>query len=212
MKTSLTLIACGTLIAFATGCASVGYKQAHTTSTSLQNAAQSIDESLVPLNEVLAALDDLIENPGEDITPQFQTYSSAVSQLEASAKSVNHYAGQMQVQGDAYFLNWETEIAKIQSNDIQSRSRDRKDEMAKQFRAVGDRYIKTRDDLAPFVSGLVDIRTALATDLTQNGLASLNGLLKEANRDADSLRKLMVQLSSEFKSLGASLSSDGPAA
>lgn len=212
MRPSLTLIACGTLVLFAAGCASVGYKQAHTTSSSLQNAAQSIDQSIAPLNVVLAALDDLVRNPDNDITAQFKTYSAAVSNLEDSAKDVNLYAQQMQVQGDAYFQNWEEELAKIQSNDIQARSRERKDEMAKQFRSVSDRYLKTRNDLNPFVSGLVDIRTALATDLTQEGLASLNGLLRDANRDADSLRNSMVQLSSEFKAMGVSLSPDGPPA
>ncbi len=205
-------IAFSAVIALAAGCASTGYKKAQTTSTSLQDTAQSIDDTLVPLNAVLVALDDLVKSPGEDITAQYQTYSSAVSQLEASVKNVNTHALQMRAQGDAYFQNWEAELAKIQSNDIQARSRDRKVSMAKDFRAVSDRYARTRDDLEPFVSGLVDIRTALGTDLTKAGLGSLNGLLKEANRDAAELRASMVELSADFKAMGISLSPAIPAA
>lgn len=212
MRTSISLVSLGALIAFAAGCASVGYKQAHTTSISLQNAAQSIDETIVPLNEVVTALGDLLNRPGDDITAQFETYSAAVNELEDAAKSVGHYASQMQVEGDSYFQSWEMELAKIQSNDIQARSRSRKIESEREFRSVSDRYLSTRNELTPFVSGLVDIRTALATDLTQDGLDSLDGLLKRANRDADSLRKSMLELSSEFKAMGVSLSSDGPSA
>ena len=84
--------------------------------------------------------------------------------------------------------------------------------MAEQFREVSEGYAKTRDDLEPFVSGLVDIRTALATDLTEGGLNSLDGLLKAANRDAVSLRKSMIKLSAAFKEVGISLSPAVPSA
>lgn len=212
MKTSLQIIVVTIILALGVGCASVGYEQADATSSSLQAAAQSIDDTLLPLSAVLVALDDLVTAPGEDLTTQFEIYSSAVSQLEESVKSVNMHASQMQTQGDAYFQNWEAELANIQSNDIQSRSRDRKQAMAKQFREVSDGYARTRDELTPFVSDLIDIRTALGTDLTEGGLNSLNGLLKTANREAASLRKSMIQLSAAFKDIGVSLSPAVPSA
>lgn len=206
MTKHLNHFAIAALVAFASGCATAGYKQAQTTSTSLQEAAQSIDDTLAPLNAVLFALDDLLNRPGEDLTPQFQSYSAAVGNLETSVNNINRHAQQMRADGTVYFDSWEAEIAKIQSNDIQSRSRERKDEMVNDFRAVSAEYAQTRDELEPFMSDLIDIRTALATDLTSAGLSSLDGLLKSANRDAGSLRDSMVQLSSEFKAMGLSLS------
>lgn len=211
MKALISLIAlaaCGVLIA---GCASTGYEKADTTSTSLQEAAQGIDNALVPLDAVVTALSDLVNNPGPDITPQFQKYSSAVSKLESLANEVSSRAAAMQEQGAAYFQKWNEELAKIQNDDIHTRSLDRKNAVAARFERVRVSYVQTTAAFAPFMSDLKDIRTALATDLTAGGLASVKGLASKANDKVLPLRESLVRLSAEFKNLGVALSAATPA-
>ena len=206
MKNHTTTIALTAILALSAGCASVGYKQAQDTSASLQQAAESIHESIAPMETVLVTLNDLVKNPGEDITQQFESFSSAVSTLQASAKEVTDHAQSMQADGEAYFANWESELDKIENNQIKVNSRERKNAVAKEFTQVSDRYARTAARLRPFVSNLTDIRTVLATDLTAGGLESIRGQLRGANAEAESLRESLMELSSDFRELGVSLS------
>jgi len=211
MKTLMSFVAiaaCGVLI---TGCISPGYEKAGTTSTSLRDAAQGIDNALGPLDTVVAALSDLVTNPGPDITPQFQKFSAAVSNLESLANEVTSREAAMRQQGAAYFQKWDEELAKIQNDDIQTRSLDRKNEVAARFAKVRVSYARTTANFAPFMSDLKDIRTALATDLTAGGLASVKGLASKANDKVLPLRESLISLSTDFKNLGVSLSTATPA-
>ena len=211
MKTPISLVslaACGVLIA---GCVTSGYEKAGNTSTSLREAAQGIDNTLGPLDTVVTALSDLVTNPGPDITPQFQKFSAAVSNLESLANEVSSREAAMREQGAAYFQKWDAELAKIQNDDIETRSLDRKNAVAARFERVRVSYAQTTADFAPFMSDLKDIRTALATDLTAGGLASVRGLASKANDKVLPLRESLIRLSTEFKNLGVSISTATPA-
>ena len=210
MKTLVPLSAIAAGLLLFAGCASSGYQKAGKTSASLQETAQGIDHALVPLDNVVATLADLVNNPQPDITPQFKKYSAAVSKLESLADDVSDHATAMRAQGTAYFKNWDLELAKIQNEDIHSRSLERKNAVAAHFECVRVSYAKTTTEFAPFMSDLKDIRTALATDLTSGGIASIKGLSGKANDKVLPLRESLIGLSTDFKSLGVALSSATP--
>lgn len=203
-----TLAAGAALIA---GCATSGYDKAGIASTSIREAAQGIDNTLGPLDTVVAALSDLVTNPGPDITPQYQKFSAAVSNLDSLANEVRNREAAMREQGVAYFQKWDEELAKIRNEDIQTGSLDRKNAVAARFERVRLSYAQVTADFAPFMSDLKDIRTALSTDLTAGGLASVKALAGNANEKVVPLRASLVRLSSEFRNLGVSISTSTPA-
>jgi hypothetical protein len=204
----LTLATCALLFA---GCASSGYKQAARTSSSLQDAAQGIDQSLAPLDIALATLTDLSDNPRADITAQFKKYRAAVTRLESTSDTMRVNATAMKERGADYFKTWDEELAKIRNEDIHTRSLDRKNAVAARFERVRVSYVQATADFAPLMADLKDIRTALATDLTPGGLASIKGLAAKANLQAPALRMALSQLSADFKELGVALSPATPA-
>jgi hypothetical protein len=206
MKPLIPLTALAASLLLFAGCASSGYQKAGKTSASLQETARDIDHALVPLDNVVATLADLVNNPQPDITPQFKKYSAAVTRLESLADDVSDHASAMRAQGTAYFKNWDLELAKIQNEDIHSRSLDRKNAVAAQFERVRISYAKTTTEFAPFMSDLKDIRTALATDLTAGGIASIKSLSGTANEKVLPLRESLIGLSTDFRSLGIAMS------
>jgi predicted nucleic acid-binding Zn-ribbon protein len=210
MKTLISLVSLAACGAFIVGCASTGFEKAGTTSTSLREAARDVDNTLVPLDNVVATLSDLVTNPGPDITPQYQKFNAAVSNLESLANEVKSREAAMREQGAAYFQKWDEELAKIQNDNIQTRSLDRKNSVAAQFEKVRLSYSQTSADFAPFMSDIKDIRTALSTDLTAGGLASVKGLASQANDAAKPLRESLIRLSAEFRKLGVSISTTTP--
>lgn len=197
--------------AFTAGCAtssaSSNYDKAAKTSTSLQKTALSVDKGELQIDAALVALSDLVNNPGADIKPQFKKFEAAVEKLDELSKDVRDQAVAMQEKGAAYFQQWDADLATIQSEDIRSRSTDRKNAVAARFDRVRASYAVTRDAFVPFMSRLTDVRTALSTDLTSGGLASVRTVADQAKEDATPLREALRQLSADFKYLGLSLSS-----
>jgi hypothetical protein len=211
MNSLIPIISLAASAALLAGCTSSGYRKADQTAASLQEAARGIDDTLPPFDAVLVALNDLVDTPDADIAPQFQAYSSAVSLLETQVQAANVHADAMQQEGLAYFQKWNQERSKIENGRLRIRSLDRKLEVAAEFEAARASYAQFRADFDPFISDLKDIRTALATDLTPGGLESVRSLAGKANTNGPPLRASLVNLSAEFKSLGATLSSSAPA-
>ena len=209
--TPVTLFATVILLALG-GCATTGTttKSAGNASNSLHEAALSVAESNAQLETVLLSLSDLVNNPGENLRAQYSTYNTEVNKLDALANEVSAHAVAMQEKGTAYFVKWDEELAKIQNEDIRTRSVDRKELVTARFEQVKASYAQTRSDFAPFVSDIKDIRTMLGTDLTEGGLASAQTLAQKADRNVIPLRRSLSQLESDFEALGVSLSASTP--
>ena len=210
MKPFLPLAVLAGVLLLHAGCASTGYEKAGKTSTSLQEAARDIDHALLPIDNAVAMLSDLVNNPHPDVTPQFKKYSAAVTKLESMADDVRDHATAMRAQGTAYFKVWDEELAKIQNEDVHSRSLERKNAVAARFEKVRASYAQTSTEFAPFMADLKDIRRALATDLTSGGIASVKDLASKANSKVPPLRASLIGLSTDFRSLGVSLSTTTP--
>jgi len=195
------------------GCATTGTpttRKAGNASTSLHQAAMSVAHSNAQLATVLLSLSDLVNNPGENLRLQYDTYHAEVTKLDVLATEVINNAAEMQERGAAYFAQWDAELAKIQNEDIRTRSVDRKELVTARFDQVKATYAQTRSDFAPFVSDLKDIRTMLGADLTAGGLAAARNLANKADRDVIPLRQSLNRLESAFEALGVSLSPSTP--
>jgi chromosome segregation ATPase len=210
MKASKIPVVLTIAAALISGCSSPSYEKAATTSTSLQSAAGVIDKSNVQIDMVLAALSELVTTPGEDLETQFRTYSSLMEGLQSLSDDVREKAGDMQTAGAAYFQQWDDDLANISNEDIRTRSTERKNEVSARFERLRASYQEVNSHFAPFMSDLKDIHTALSSDLTAAGLASIEEVLGKANKDAVALRGSLAKLSKEFRELGVSLAATTP--
>jgi hypothetical protein len=202
-----SLLSAALLALVAAGCSSPSYQKAENASSSLEDAAKVIHKGNGQIDAVLFAMSSLVNSPAADLKPQFEKFDSAVNTLESLSKEVNKESVAMQTQGADYFRNWDLELAKIQNEDIRARSTERKNTVAARFEKLRAGYVQTRTDFAPLMSDLKDIRTALATDLTTGGLASIKGSANEAQDNVAPLRVSLSRLEEDFKALGVSLSS-----
>jgi hypothetical protein len=202
-----SLLSAALFVLAAAGCSSPSYQKAENASSSLEDAAKVIRKGNGQIDAVLFAMSSLVNSPAADLKPQFEKFDSAVNTLESLSKEVNKESVAMQTQGADYFRNWDLELAKIQNEDIRARSTERKNTVAARFEKLRAGYVQTRTDFAPLMSDLKDIRTALATDLTTGGLASIKGSANEAQANVAPLRVSLSRLEEDFKALGVSLSS-----
>ena len=192
------------------GCTSASYEKAVTTSNSVKTAAQSIHQGNGQIDAVLFALTGLVNSPGADLKPQFKQFDAAVDRLESLATEVGEKSAAMQANGAAYFQQWDVESAQIQNEDIHSRSLSRKNEVAARLEHVRAGYRQTKAEFIPFLSVIKDIRIALATDLTAEGVAAIRPLANKANVNVLPLRESLSSLETDFRALGVSLSATNP--
>ena len=215
MKTSkTTLIPSGLLVAAlllaVVGCKSTGYKKGDQTAEGLQSTAALINGLPGQIDKALAGLNGLMSQPKGDLKPQFEGFSSDVSSLESSAKSIAAARRAMGEKSKQFFAKWDEELAKINNEDIKARSADRKEEVQKKLNVVRLSYTQAAQDFMPFMKNLQDVRTALSMDLTSGGVSALKATADKVAQSAVPLKASAAQLVADFKALGVSMSPVAP--
>jgi outer membrane murein-binding lipoprotein Lpp len=200
----------GALLLAVAGCSSPGYQKGEQTAQGLKDTASLINGLQGQIDSTLASMNTLMSKPQPDLKPQFETFSSDVSALESSGKSIGEARRAMGAKGKEFFAKWDEEAAKINNEDIKSRSEDRKQEVKKNLTAVRLSYTQAARDFMPFLKNLQDLRTALSVDLTAGGLNSLKPTADKATASAVPLKASVAKLAADFKALGVSMSATAP--
>jgi len=188
------------------GCASPGYEKGAKTVAGLKASAERIEAARIKVDELLTSLNDLSNNPAPDLRPQYARFSDAVEEVDSMAKAVAKSAEDMDAKGQAYFEEWDKELATIKNEDIKSRNQARKDAVAANFENVKNSYQQVRATFQPYMQDLKDIQTALKIDLTRNGLEAVKPVIAKANQNFVPLKESVAKLSAQFKELGVALS------
>jgi chromosome segregation ATPase len=202
-----SLLVVGALV----GCSSSGYQKGASTGATLQKASERIALTQVSLDEVLSALSELTAATN-NLSTSYKRLAGAVSKLNSSAKNVTASAAAMQTRGEAYFQQWDKDLAQIKNEDIRSRSQARKTEVAERFARIKTHYQDARSSFTPLTSDLTDIQKALGADLTADGVKALLPIISRANREAVPVRQSLTKLAAEFHAMGVSLGQVPPPA
>lgn len=201
------------MLAALVGCASKGnYAKGSAAGQGLNEAAEKITVGQTKIDTTLTTLNDLVSSSQGELEPKFKKFNTAVKDLEGSANNVKESVAEMRAKGNEYFKAWDEQAAAIKNEDIKARSAERKKEMQKKFTDIKRSYILAGDAFRPFLADLKDIQTALGTDLTMGGLASVKGAAEKANKNAVPLKASIAELATHFKDVGAAMSAAGAAA
>ncbi|HEX6885799.1 MAG TPA: DUF2959 family protein [Planctomycetota bacterium] len=182
------------------------------TGATITKAADQIQRGIEQLDATVAALHDLVEKPAPDLKPQQKAYEKALASLESTAESLSKTAASMDTRGQAYFAEWDTQLAAIQNEDIRERSADRKKSIEASFSKLQKQYGEARDAFRPLLDNLRDVRTALKADLTLAGIDTLKPVVKKVDKEKGSVEKELKEVGEQFRELGVDLSRSGPPA
>jgi hypothetical protein len=115
----------------------------------------------------------------------------------------------MRTKGQDYFKEWEAEQAKINNEDIKTRSVQRRAEVEQAFSRINDKSQTLKDAYQPLMSDLKDIRTALNNDLTPGGIAAIKPIADRVAKEGVSEKDAAGAVESEFTALGVKMSAAG---
>ncbi len=206
--TSLTIAA---TLAVLAGCTTKSnYQQGAATGAQLVDASGKIADGTGQIDATLASLNDLVNNPQGDLVPKFKKFNDNVASLQALADNVKSRFTDARVKGNQYFQDWDAQIATIRNQDIKDASTKRRNAVMQEYNDLKRSYAQTQISLDPFMSDLKDIQTALSSDLTVGGVGAVKGAADKANNHGAQLKASLLQLSSDFRTLGTAMQASGP--
>lgn len=189
------------------GCASANYQKGDAAANSLERAAGEVQAEGRVLDLTLASLKELYQSPGPDLKQPFQHYSACLDRLMAAAHRTDLTGQEMARKNTAYLQAWEKQTATIDYEHIRNLSQARMLEVSNRFAVVNRRYSESQAAVQPTIGYLLDLRRALSSDLTPEGLASMKGIVENAETNASKVQTALGALSAELADSGNHLSS-----
>jgi len=185
------------------GCHTAGYQKSDVAAWNSEAAAAGVQAESRELEATLGALNELVNQPAADAKPQFLRFSAALDRLVVSTKRAERGVNRMWQKRAAYFQVWDKEIVALNDEEIRKRSQARKAEVSNQFDAASRQHDEAQKGLQSLIDYLQDIRKALSTDLTRQGLAAAQPSVTTANENGRKVQTALSQSATELDALGA---------
>jgi hypothetical protein len=195
------------MVVFLSSCATQGYQKGDMAAASMQKAATEVQAEQRALDATVAALGDLINAQGGDLSMPFKRYSYALDHLIASARHTETTGRTMELKSASYVEAWDRQLQSIDYQHIREVSEARRAEVTNRVQAINQRYHESQSVVQPLISYFEDIRKALSTDLTPAGLASLKEVVQNANNNVAKVQTALDALATELTDSSARMSS-----
>jgi hypothetical protein len=158
------------------------------------------------LATTMAALKDLIENPQQDLRPQYEVFTQAVTELRADARVVQDHAAWMAKHRDDYLALWDKAASTITSGDVAKLMERRRKALDSDLKRVTRRLTAAAKEYEPLFQKLDDIQQYFSVDLSRPAVKSAVNLEWRAGIEARSARSALSRLSKELNRVADRLS------
>jgi hypothetical protein len=139
----------------------------------VQHSRQAVDSALTAL--------DTLNNQGSTASPTaVSAFSEEVDRLEAASVQVRARAQAMQARGDAYFQNWEENVAAIPDAGVRALAKRNRNELEHSFASIKVMLAQTRTVFQSFLGNLRKLRTTTEKDPTAFAVAPAQDLVRNA--------------------------------
>jgi hypothetical protein len=159
----------------------------------------------------MKALGQVVVLATTDPRPAFEQYSRAVANLEATAAQARKRSQDMKEHGEAYFAQWEKQLAEVRNEAIRNLAVTRKAKLQDTFNTIAKVAEPLKAQFDPWMSDLKDLQKYLANDLTLAGVDSAKALIAKTRADGVQVQKSLDDLIAELNTVAATLTPAGPA-
>lgn len=190
---------------FVTGCATSGYQKADQTGKGIAEFRNELVNLKKSVEASLASLSQTTETAVTDPRKAYQTFAKSIDNVEEARARVGKRAAEVKAAGDAYFKQWELELANITNPEIRKLAEERKAKLNEIFGKLRPMLEKARSDFDPFLSDLKDLRSFLGQDLTIGGVDAAKDIIKKTREHGVELEKSLDGLIGEMNSISAQI-------
>jgi predicted nucleic acid-binding Zn-ribbon protein len=153
----------------------------------------------------MKSLGDIAASANTDPRKAFERYSKEVANLESAAGKIRKRGQDMKEQGQAYFKQWEQQMAQVSNPEIRALAEQRKAKLQQTFEEVRKYTEPLKAQFDPWMSDLMDLQKYLSNDLTIGGVDAAKSLFTKTTNEGLEVQKSMDGLVSELNTIAAML-------
>jgi len=198
-----TTVAASILI---TGCGTTsGYKQADKTGAGAAEFRAEILNGQKAIDDTMKALGQIAATANTNPRKAFEQYSDSLANLESVSQKVRKRGAEMKARGQAYFADWEKQMAEVKNPEIRNLAIQQKAKLQATFDSIKQYTEPLKAQFDPWLSNLKDLRTYLSNDLTTSGVDAAKGLFTKTQSEGMEVQKTTNALVAELNTLAATL-------
>jgi len=202
---TLTAVTAG-VMTLLSGCGTTsGYKQADKTGAGIAEFRDEIVKGKTAIDATMKSLSDIAASANTDPRAAFTKYSKDVANLESTAATIRKRAQTMRDQGQAYFAQWEKELAEVKDPEIRALAQQRKAKLQETFESIRKYSDPLKAQFDPWMSNLKDLQTYLSNDLTIAGVEAAKSLFAKTTAGGQEVQKSMDALIGELNTIAATI-------
>jgi len=201
---TMAALAGGTALLF-TGCSTTGYQQADKTGEGIANFREEIIKAKQAVDETVKDLGRVAETANTNPRAAFEQFSKSLSNLESTSAKAKKRAQDMKEMGQAYFADWEKQLAQIKNPEIKSLAVQQKAKLQATFSSIKTVAEPLKAQFDPWMSDLKDLQNYLSNDLTVSGVDAAKGLFAKTQAEGFDVQKSMNALVAELNTVAATL-------
>jgi len=202
VKTTATIAMAALLLA---GCTTTGYQQAEKAGAGIGEFRTEINKGKQAIDATMQSLGQISATANTDPRPAFQQYSKDLSNLESATARVRKRHQELKVKGDAYFKQWQQEMATVQNPEIRKLAEEQKAKMQATFDSIQKYTDPLKAKFDPWLSDLRDLRTYLSNDLTTSGIDAAKSMFQKTQTEGQEIQKDMDALVSELNNVSTAI-------
>ena len=153
----------------------------------------------------MASLDKVVTTAATDPRKAFKEFDKAVPRTDDAAKKAKKRAEDMRERGQAYFKEWERELAGVNNPEIRKLAEERKAKLQTTFDSIKGFMEPARDQFNTWLADLKDLQKYLSNDLTIAGVDAAKGLIGKAKTEGQGVQQSMDKVIAELNTIVATL-------
>ena len=202
---TLTLVTAAAVVLMA-GCGtSAGYKQADKTGAGIARFREEISKAKTAVDQTVTDLGQVSVSANTNPRKAFEAFTKSLSNLESAANHAKASAADMKAKGQAYFDQWEKQLAEIHDPKIKQLAMDQKAKLKASFDDIRKYAQPLQEQFDPWLSDLKDLRTYLNNDLSVSGVDAAKSLFTKTQAEGLEVQKSMDALIGELNTVAATL-------
>ena len=182
-----------------------GYKLADKTGASMAEFRDEILNVKKEVDETVAALDKVVATATTDPRKAFESFDKAVPAVDNAAKKAKKRSEDMKAKGQAYFKDWEKELAEVNNPEIRKLAEERKVKLQAAFDSIKTFMEPARDQFTTWLANLKDLQTYLRNDLTIAGIDTAKEQIAKAKANGQAVQQTLDKVIAELNTIVATI-------
>ncbi len=194
----------------ATYAKAAGYKLADKTGASIAEFRDEIVNVKKEVDATMNALDKIVSSAATDPRKSFKEFNKAVPRIDDAAKKAKKRGEDIKDRGQAYFKDWEKELAGVNNPDIRKLAEERKAKLQTTFDSIRSFMTPARDQFNTWLADLKDLNKYLSNDLTISGIDAAKELILKAKTEGQAVQQSMDKVIAELNTVVATITPAKP--